>query len=345
MQPFDDRSDNDTTSDSSLFIMQDIALDTVFGIDNQMFKMTGDTVRVSALAINNGNIPVDKVILHMSIDGNEVVADTVAQRLYPGDTLIHTMSMTFTVPAVHKDQPFYFFEMKAELACDADNTNDVINIVGQVNIPDSIDIQVLDISSTDNAMGKTKLPPTVSVANIGNIEADNIIIHVDVVDKDNHVVESISENISHMAINETKNHNFTMTYKVPNYTGKYTLKAYIEAYDGDSIRSNDTLERQFNCKLDDTPVRDAERLDWTLGQNIPNPASSVTAIPFTLPQEGQVRISVMTANGQIVFRQEITAETGDNRLELDASEWAAGIYYYTMEYRGQRITRKMNITR
>ncbi|MBR4491111.1 MAG: T9SS type A sorting domain-containing protein, partial [Bacteroidales bacterium] len=176
-------------------------------------------------------------------------------------------------------------------------------------------------------------------------EADNIIIHVDVVDNNGKVVDSISEMISHMAVNETLNHDFTMTYKVPDYTGKYTLKAYVEAFDGDTIQSNDTLAKQFSCYRDSVGIRDAEQLDWSLGQNIPNPASSVTAIPFTLPQAGQVRISVMAANGQVIFRQESEAEAGTNRIEVDASDWAAGVYYYTMEYRGQRITRKMNIRR
>ena len=53
----------------------------------------------------------------------------------------------------------------------------------------------------------------------------------------------------------------------------------------------------------------------------------------------------MAANGQVIFRQESEAEAGSNRIGIDASNWAAGVYYYTMEYRGQRITRKMNITR
>ena len=345
MQSFDDKSVNDTITDSTLFVMQDIALDTVLGLDNQMFKMTGENVNVNSVAVNNGNITVDKVIFHMSIDGHLVVSDTVSQRLYPGDTLIHPMSQPFTVPAVSKDQPFYFFELKTELACDADNTNDVINIVGQVNIPDSIDIQVLEITTTEQALGNTKLSPSVRVANIGNLEADNIVVHVEVINDSDRVVESISEIISHMAINETKNHNFTMTYKVPNYTGKYTLKAYVEAFDGDSIHSNDTLAKQFRCYRDSVGIHDAEQLDWSLGQNIPNPASEVTAIPFTLPQEGMVRLSVMGANGQVIFKQEFQGEAGGNRLELNTGDWAGGLYYYTMEYRGQRITRKMTVTR
>ena len=345
MQSFDDRSANDTVTDSTLFIMQDIALDTVLGLDNQMFKMVGDTVNVTAVAVNNGNIFVDKVILHMSINGNNVVTDTVTTQLGAGDTLVHPMSVPFVVPAVSKDQPFYFFELKTELACDADNSNDSISIVGQVLIPDSIDIQVLDITATTPATGKIKLSPTVTVANIGNIEADNIVVHVDVINDSSRVVESISENISHMAVNETSKLNFTMTYKVPNYTGKYSLKAYVEAFDGDSIQSNDTLSKEFACYRDSVGIHEVTELDWSLGQNIPNPATEITAIPFTLPQEGQVRLSVMTANGQVIYRQEIQGEADSNRLELNTGGWASGLYYYTMEFRGQRITRKMTVTR
>ena len=92
-------------------------------------------------------------------------------------------------------------------------------------------------------------------------------------------------------------------------------------------------------------IRNVEQLDWSLGQNIPNPAGNVTVLPFTLPQEGMVHISVMTANGQVIYRQELQGEAGGNRLELNTSDWASGLYYYSMEYRGQRITRKMNIAR
>ena len=320
MQSFDDNTANDTTRDSS-FIMQDIAIDTVLGLDDQMHKLGGEQVAVTAIVTNNGNIPVDNVILHMSIDGSVVLSDTVHKRLGAGDTIIHPMSKAFTVPFVSKDQPYYFFELKTELACDADNTNNAISIVGQVDIPDTIDIQVLEITTTAQALGKTKLAPSVRVANIGNMAVENVLLHVDVVNDSNRVVESISENISHMAVNETKNHQFTMTYRVPDYTGQYTLRAYVEAFAGDTIQSNDTLAKQFSCYRDSVGIRDAERLDWSLGQNIPNPATELTAIPFSLPQ------------------------AGENRIELDASGWAAGIYYYSMEYKGQRLTRKMNIVR
>ncbi|MBP5395623.1 MAG: T9SS type A sorting domain-containing protein, partial [Bacteroidales bacterium] len=66
-------------------------------------------------------------------------------------------------------------------------------------------------------------------------------------------------------------------------------------------------------------------------------------IPFRLPQDDEVVFCIMTTNGQVIYRQEIQGEAGENRIELHTGDWAGGLYYYTMEYRGQRITRKMNI--
>jgi hypothetical protein len=345
MQSADDNTANDTLRDSSIFIWQEIALDTVFGLDQQTLKPVGDTVGVRALVVNNGNTAVEQVILHMRINGSEVLADTVNRQLYPGDTLLHPMSQPYHVPAATREAPYYFFELFAELSCDADTSNNSVRMVGQVFIPDSIDLQVLEVTTTEQALGNTKLSPTVRIANIGSLRADSVVLHVDVVNDSNRVVERISETISRMEANETLNHDFTMTYEVPDYTGKYTLKAYVEAIDGDSIQSNDTLARQFRCYRDSVGIREITDLDWQLGQNIPNPATEITAIPFTLPQEGTVRLSVMTANGQVIHRQEIQGEAGGNRLELNTADWTSGIYYYTMEYRGQRITRKMNIIR
>ncbi|MBO7623780.1 MAG: T9SS type A sorting domain-containing protein, partial [Bacteroidales bacterium] len=82
---------------------------------------------------------------------------------------------------------------------------------------------------------------------------------------------------------------------------------------------------------------------WNLGQNEPNPASSVTAIPFNVPLDGRVVLSVMGVNGQLLHREEIDATAGANRVELQLETLPAGLYYYSMEYRGQRQVRKMTV--
>ncbi|MBO4282346.1 MAG: right-handed parallel beta-helix repeat-containing protein [Bacteroidales bacterium] len=344
MQSRDDNAANDTLRDSSLYVYQDVSLDTVYGLNAEMTILTGKLVSVSALVTNRGNVPVDKVLLHMILDDDNVATDTVYNHLNPGDTMLHAMSVPFKVPAVSKDQPFFFFELKAELSCDADNSNNEINIVGNVEIPDSLDIQVLGIDVTSPALGKTKQNPVVRVANIGNTEADNIVLHVDVIDSGK-VVESLMETINHLDINETKDHSFTMGYRVPNHNGAYSLKAYVEACDGDSIQLNDTLSVEFACTKDSTGIRDVQRMNWSMGQNIPNPSAHVTRIPYNVPQAGVIVFSVMGENGQLLRREEIQAEAGNGHVELQVDAYANGIYYYSMEYQGQRIVRKMSVSR
>ena len=345
LQGIDDYPSNDTLRDSTRFIRQDVALSNILGLDEQMVSHSGDEIRITATVTNTGNIPVDEVLLRMSVNDNEVLVDTLRGHLEAGDSVAHAMSATFVVPQASEDQPYFFFELKADLACDADHSNDSVSIVGNVEIPDSIDIKVLAISVASPALGKTKISPTVRVANTGNLNAANVVLHVDVKDASQTVVESISETINALQANETKDYAFTMNYKVPNYTGTYTLVAYIEAYANDADNSNDTLSASFACTKDSTGIGNANAIDWTMGQNIPNPASSVTRIPYTLPQDGSVTFSVMNMNGQLLLRQEVRAEAGQNSIELNTGDWANGVYYYSMEYQGQRIVRKMSVNR
>ena len=345
LQAHDDNTGNDTAVDSTIYVMQDISLDSLIGMDDQTFKVCGDKVPITAVAVNTGNISVDRVFFRINLNGNNVVTDTVYMPMKPGDTLVHALSKPYTVPGVSKDQPYYFLEVRADLDCDGNADNDSISIIGQVTIPDSIDIQVLDITATTPAKGKTKIAPTVRIANIGNLEAYSVMLHVDVIDSSNKVVGSISEMVNYLAIDETKDIAFTMNYTVPNYTGNYTLKAFVEKQQADFNQNNDTLSKAFGGTLDDTRIGETEAMNWNMGQNIPNPASNVTRIPFKLPQDAEVVFSVMGANGQLIYREQISAGSGDNMVEFDVNGLANGIYYYSMEYQGQRIVRKMNVTR
>jgi hypothetical protein len=53
----------------------------------------------------------------------------------------------------------------------------------------------------------------------------------------------------------------------------------------------------------------------------------------------------MGMNGQVLYREEIAAEAGNGDIRVNLSDLAAGVYYYSVEYRGERIVRKMNVVR
>ncbi|MBO7464487.1 MAG: T9SS type A sorting domain-containing protein, partial [Bacteroidales bacterium] len=138
-----------------------------------------------------------------------------------------------------------------------------------------------------------------------------------------------------------------------NPTFSFRLEALLpcDAATGDNsisltgkVNVPDTTGTDTN-NVDTIGIRIAKRVDWQLGQNIPNPASDITVIPFMLPQGGEVTISVLSANGQLINRRRIQAQAGENTVSISTEGWADGLYYYRMEYNGRQQVRKMNIVR
>ena len=345
MQSQDDNTANDTLRDSTISVSQDIALTAIRGADVPNAMNTGDSISVSAVIVNAGNIAIDRYTVRMDVNGETVLTDTVFGNLGAGDSTVHAMSRPFIVPAVSKDQPFYVVTIAASIACDANADNDSLDVMNQVDIPDTTDVQVLDITATTPALGKTKQAPTVRVANVGNTAAYSVNIYVSVLDSVGNAIGNLSGIINEIQPGATVDYLFTMNYTVPNYTGNYTLKAFVEKQQADFNQGNDTLSKAFGCTLDDTRIGETEAMNWNMGQNIPNPTSNITRIPFELPNSGIVTFRVMSANGQLIYREEISAEAGQNSVSFDASDIAGGIYYYSMEYQGQRIVKKMNVAR
>ena len=82
-----------------------------------------------------------------------------------------------------------------------------------------------------------------------------------------------------------------------------------------------------------------------LGQNIPNPASYSTSIPYYLPKGGEVQFIVGNLLGQIVHSEVSNKPMGEGMLDLDLNNLSKGVYFYSMVFEGQRITKKMIITK
>ena len=85
---------------------------------------------------------------------------------------------------------------------------------------------------------------------------------------------------------------------------------------------------------------------FELFQNVPNPfeASTNTEINFTLPTAGKVDFHVYDLLGKEIISKTIDAVPGINRNYLSSKYLKAGIYFYSVTYRGKTITRKMIVT-
>ncbi|RMG61626.1 MAG: T9SS C-terminal target domain-containing protein, partial [Calditrichaeota bacterium] len=71
---------------------------------------------------------------------------------------------------------------------------------------------------------------------------------------------------------------------------------------------------------------------FELGQNYPNPFNPTTTIPYALPQASPVRLVLYDALGrQVAVLVDGHQAAGRHQVRLDASQLAAGIYFYRLQ--------------
>lgn len=98
------------------------------------------------------------------------------------------------------------------------------------------------------------------------------------------------------------------------------------------------VELRFDRK--DTPAEDG----LALYQNIPNPFTGHTLIGFNLPTAGQAVLVFHDVSGREVRRILGEYPAGFHQVELTAADFpGAGLYYYTLQFKGRQLTRRMSL--
>lgn len=81
-----------------------------------------------------------------------------------------------------------------------------------------------------------------------------------------------------------------------------------------------------------------------VSQQGPNPFDESTEILIWLSKAGDVNATIQNNLGQVVNSFELKdLNPGNHRLEINGTELPAGIYYYTLESAGSKVTRKMQV--
>ena len=116
----------------------------------------------------------------------------------------------------------------------------------------------------------------------------------------------------------------------------YILRAFNSSGQKSSS-SCEICERVFNS------LNDIRNHDFKLCQNIPNPTKQTTTINYYLPKPGKAVFNIVNIVGELVYQKEYTSQQGENKIELDISNFESGIYYYSLEFEGVLKVRKMVI--
>ena len=78
--------------------------------------------------------------------------------------------------------------------------------------------------------------------------------------------------------------------------------------------------------------------------SFPNPTNGVTRVQFRLDHASDVNFDVFDITGKVVYTLDMgTQAPGYNSISLDASEFAAGVYTYTLSVDGERSTDRLMV--
>ncbi|MCB9473198.1 MAG: tandem-95 repeat protein [Candidatus Delongbacteria bacterium] len=119
---------------------------------------------------------------------------------------------------------------------------------------------------------------------------------------------------------------------------------HLELSDGSITLNPDGQDTSW--EILSTSIDEVLPQDWALDANWPNPFNPSTMLPFSLPRDAWMRLSVYNLQGQrVAVLHEGPMAAGQHQLEWQAGSLASGMYLAMLESDGIRLVRKMTLVR
>jgi hypothetical protein len=265
-----------------------------------------------------------------------VLKETYTDTILAGNSHTYTFKQSYTVPW----KADYYSRITAYLQCDS-------TLIDTVNaLTECVDVKDLYIVGIDNPpTGKDRVGDAIQVKATLHNRSDhdnfNNGVNITVLVENSQRTETarFTETTGAIGTLATISHDFSHSYTVPN-DSVYYLTVFIDSYENYPRNDTTTITR-YTDGVVISPMGSTNT--FTLGQNIPNPATNTTRIDYSVPEAGEVIFHVHSISGQLLYSKTIEAARGTNSIELNTSLFAAGIYIYSMEYKGQRLIRQLII--
>ena len=94
-----------------------------------------------------------------------------------------------------------------------------------------------------------------------------------------------------------------------------------------------------------TSVDEFSKNTFEVKQNRPNPTGDLSIVEYYLPEANQVTISVFNLLGKVIKSENLIGTTGSNKYNLDASNLTNGIYFYSLTYANNTITKRFVVNK
>ena len=104
--------------------------------------------------------------------------------------------------------------------------------------------------------------------------------------------------------------------------------------------------QKFVSQAVEVEQRPGEALAFALEPNQPNPFTGTTTIPFSLKEAGHATLRILDTTGrEVATLADEAFPSGNFTATFDASALAAGVYIYTLDVEGERMSRRMLVVR
>jgi hypothetical protein len=303
----------------------------------------GTEIQQEVVLINDGNIDISAIKLKLRIMGSEPLTEqTILEEdsidLPMGDTLTYLFVNTYTVPAEADYQVLFVAYMECDSA--RVHASHAINECADIH-----DLSIIDLVSPSDAQedvaGSTN-NITVSIENKSDLNGfEDVSITALIVDVNEQTIDSLADNISSINPLETISFSFTQGYTVP-HDSVYSIKVYLDKVD--NYPETDTLTRKRN--VGEVGIYRAGNIGkFSLEQNIPNPTEAIAHIDYYIPEAGDIVFHLYSISGQTLYTKTINSMSGKHSIEWSIVKLPSGVYFYSAEYKGQRLVKRMIIKR
>ncbi|MFC1732889.1 GEVED domain-containing protein [candidate division KSB1 bacterium] len=291
----------------------------------------GAQTQVEVMIKNYGTNTLTNVQLYYAVNTGIPIAETWTGSLSPGDSINYIFLQKYNAPLAG------IYTLCAW-------TNDIYSFndstcKGLISVIPPFDAGVFKITSPgDSTYIGSNVTVKVKIMNFGQ----NSLMNIPVAYKFGNQVPVQESWSGNLVPGDSVEYTFSTTYNSTLLIGNYSLCAYT-MLNSDGYLMNDTICASIENKPNAINEFDLEGF-W-LGQNIPNPAFGLTTIEFRLPAGGEVIFRIINMMGELMYERGEKASMGSHIIDIDIKSFSAGIYYYTLDFKGKRLVKKMIINK
>lgn len=127
--------------------------------------------------------------------------------------------------------------------------------------------------------------------------------------------------------------------------GTHNLSVFTNNYIGGNTTANPYTFKGYKIIVSAGTAVSENTLNQTLLQNNPNPFNDKTEISFITEDNGTAQLKIYNLIGSMVQQSDIRVKKGMNKIELNAKNFDAGVYFYSVVSGNNILTRKMIVNK